>query len=105
MKRAVISILAAVYVLLVLSANIERVSFESDKISSYIDFSDCQDAPLDNEEPASEDYRDYEDDEKIKEDPSYSLQKVKPDLNKVGSSYFHSIGFHFPEIDSPPPQA
>jgi hypothetical protein len=105
MKRAVISILAAVYVLLMLSATIERVCFERDKSSSPIELSDCEDVPLDNEEATSEDYRDYEDDENFQVDLSLSLQKIKPHLSKVHSSYFHSPGFHFPEIDSPPPQA
>lgn len=66
------------------------------------DWSQCEDLPSDNEEP-TEDNREY--DENIKIEFSHGLQIIKPNSNKRTSLSDHLKGFHFPEIDSPPPQA
>jgi hypothetical protein len=104
MKKTFISFLAAVYLLLMLSTTVERVCFENSK-STLIDLSNCEDITGDNEEPSSEDNRECEDDENIKADFSYGLQNLKANSVKRFSVYLNLNGFHFSEIDSPPPQA
>lgn len=97
--------LAAVYVLLMLSTTIERLYFENGECTSSYGLSDCEDMTGENEEPASEDNLESEDDENIKADFSYSLKKIKPHSDRQTSVFLNMKGFHFPDIDSPPPQA
>jgi hypothetical protein len=104
MKKTFISFLAAVYVLLMLSTTVERLCFENSKSTSSFGLSDCEGMSGDNEEPSSEDNREYEDDGNIKVDFSYGLQKINSHSNKHALVYCNLKGFHFSEIDSPPPQ-
>jgi hypothetical protein len=103
MRKALFSFLAVIYVFLMLSASFGSLYFEDSKTAVQIDWSDCQDVSGDNEEPTTEDSREF--DENVKMDFLYSLQKVKPNSNKSLALCLHLNRLHFPEIDSPPPQA
>ncbi len=84
-----------------LSASFGSLIFETSKKSAQIDWSECEEVPSDNEE-TTEDSREF--DENIKIDFSFGLQMIKSNSSKKATLCLNLIGFHFPEIDSPPPQ-
>lgn len=103
MRKVFFSLLTITYVLLILSASVGSLCFETSKKSVQIDWSECEDMTGDNEEPTTEDNREY--DEDIKIDFGFGMQTVFPISIRKASLDIHVAGFHFPEIDSPPPQA
>jgi hypothetical protein len=103
MRKAFFSFLTVTYILLMLSASFGSLLFETSQNGVQMDWSYCGDRPNDNEEPTTEDSREF--DENVKIEFSYGLQIVGPNTNKKAALYLHLNGFHFPEIDSPPPQA
>lgn len=103
MRKALFSFLTVTYILLMLSASFGSLFFETSKKGVQIDWSECEDVTGDNEEPTTEDSREF--DENIKVDFLYSLQIIQFNSNRKASLYLHSNELNFPEIDSPPPQA
>jgi hypothetical protein len=101
MRKAFFSFLTITYVLLMLSASFGSLIFETSKKNAQIDWSECEEVPSDNEE-TTEDSREF--DENIRIDFSFGLQMIKPNSSKKTALCVNLNGFHFPEIDSPPPQ-
>lgn len=102
MRKAFFSFFSVTYLLLILSASFGSLYLETSKKSVEVDWNTCEDVPGDTEEPVVEDSREF--DENILLDFSYGVRVKNPSSNKKPSAYLHSTGFHFPEIDSPPPQ-
>lgn len=103
MRKALFSFLTVTYVFLMLSASFGSLCFENSKKSVQINWSDCEDMPGETEESTVEDNREY--DENIKIDFAFGGRTIFPTSCKKIPVYLHLNGFHFPEIDSPPPQA
>ncbi len=85
-----------------LSASFGSLFWEASKKNMFADWSHCEDLPSDSEE-STEDTREF--DENIKIEFSHGIQIIKPNSKKKTSLFLCARGFHFPEIDSPPPQA
>ncbi|MBL7874171.1 MAG: hypothetical protein JNL53_00805 [Cyclobacteriaceae bacterium] len=104
MKKTFISLFVFLYCALLVSASFEAI-LKNYQVTTEIDWSQCSEIPEDSEEPSAEDNREWQDDETCKFKGSYSFHNFRTNKGNNFSLCLFTSGSHFPEIDSPPPQA
>ncbi len=101
MKKVLFLFVIAIFCVLLVS--ISTQTFAKSKVTSGMDWSERIQTQEEEEEPAQDDNRDW-DDETYRFITLFNFNNFSFNQDKLNSPFFFFVSTHFPEIDSPPPQ-